>query len=54
LLFFICFPLIKCKQKKSNGLKKESFGFGRIAGTLFLILYVGYLVLLGLEANNMI
>ena len=52
LLFLICFPLIKCKRKKSNGLKKECFGFGRIGGTLFFMLYVGYLVLLSLEANG--
>ena len=54
LLFFICFPLIKSKRKKTVGKEDERFGFGRIGGALFLLLYVGYLVLLGLEANGMI
>jgi len=52
LLFLMCFPLTKKRKDKRAG--GNRFGFGRIAGTLFLILYVGYLVLLGLEANNMI
>lgn len=47
LLFFICIPF-----KKKNG--KRVSGFGRIGGALFLLLYVGYLVLLGLGANGVI
>ncbi len=43
LLFFICFPL------KNKGGKRVG-GFGRIGGALFLILYAGYLVLLGIGA----
>ena len=46
-LFFICFSF-----KKKNG--ERSFGFGRIGGTFLLLLYVGYLVLLGLGAKGMI
>lgn len=47
LLFFICIPL-----KKSNHYNKtDKYGFGRLAGILFLLLYVGYLVLLGLNAT---
>ena len=52
LLFFICFPL---KKKRSDERAKgDRFGFGRIGGVLFLMLYVGYLVLLGLDANGVI
>ena len=54
LLFFICFPLIKSKRQKTAGKENERFGFGRIGGAFFLLLYVGYLVLLGLEANGVI
>lgn len=43
LLFFICFPL-----KKKDG--KRVGGFGRIGGAFFLLLYAGYLVLLGIGA----
>ena len=43
LLFFICFPL-KNKDGKRVG------GFGRIGGAFFLLLYAGYLVLLGIGA----
>jgi cation:H+ antiporter len=43
LLFLICIPF-----KKKNG--KRFSGFGRIAGALFLGLYVAYLVLLGIQA----
>ena len=52
LLFFICFPLTK--NRKDERLKGNRFGFGRIGGVLFLMLYVGYLVLLGLDANGVI
>lgn len=48
LLFLMCFPLLKCK--KAAGQKEMRFGFGRIAGAFFLMLYVGYLVLLGINA----
>ena len=48
LLFFICFPLKK--SRKDDLPKAGEFGFGRIGGTLFLILYVAYLVLLGIQA----
>ena len=52
LLFFICLPF---KKKRSNERAKgDRFGFGRIGGVLFLMLYVGYLVLLGLDANGVI
>ena len=47
LLLFICIPF-----KQKNGTRVG--GFGRIGGALFLMLYVGYLVLLGLDANGMI
>ncbi len=43
LLFFICFPL------KNKGGKRVG-GFGRIGGAFFLLLYAGYLVLLGIGA----
>ena len=43
LLFFICFPL-KNKDGKRVG------GFGRIVGAFLLLLYVGYLVLLGIQS----
>ena len=43
LLFLICIPF-----KKKNG--KRIGGFGRLGGALFLSLYVGYLVLLGINA----
>ncbi len=50
LLFFICIPL-----KKNNRYNKvNKYGFGRIGGALFLMLYIGYLVLLGLNANGVI
>ncbi|MBP5768645.1 MAG: calcium/sodium antiporter [Fibrobacter sp.] len=42
LLFLICIPF-----KKKNG--KRIGGFGRLGGALFLSLYVGYLVLLGIQ-----
>lgn len=42
LLFLICIPF-----KKKNGIR--FIGFGRIAGALFLGLYVAYLVLLGIQ-----
>lgn len=48
LLFFICFPLLKCKN--AAGQKEMRFGFGRFTGAFFLMLYVGYLVLLGINA----
>lgn len=47
LLFLICFPFFKSKRAKASRKKNEQFGFGRIGGTLFLSLYVAYLVLLG-------
>ena len=40
LLFLICIPF-----RKKGG--KRTYGFGRIGGALFLMLYVGYLVFLG-------
>ena len=43
LLFLICIPF-----KKKNG--KRIGGFGRLGGALFLSLYVGYLVLLGIQS----
>lgn len=48
LLFLMCFPLLN--RKKTAGQKEIRFGFGRIAGAFFLMLYVGYLVLLGINA----
>ena len=42
LLLFICIPF-----KQKNGTRVG--GFGRIGGALFLSLYVGYLVLLGIQ-----
>lgn len=52
LLFFICLPFRK--KRKDEQAKDNRFGFGRIGGVLFLMLYVGYLVLLGLGANGVI
>ena len=43
LLFFVCFSV-----KKKNG--SRNFGFGRVMGAFFLLLYVGYLTLLGIGA----
>lgn len=43
LLFLICIPF-----KQKNGTRVG--GFGRIGGALFLSLYIGYLVLLGINA----
>ena len=43
LLFLVCFSI-----KKKNG--KRNFGFGRVIGAFFLLLYVGYLTLLGVGA----
>ena len=43
LLFLICIPF-----KQENGTRVG--GFGRIGGALFLSLYIGYLVLLGINA----
>ena len=42
LLFLICIPF-----REKGG--KRTYGFGRIGGALFLSLYVGYLVLLGIQ-----
>jgi K+-dependent Na+/Ca+ exchanger related-protein len=50
LLFLICFPFFKSKRTKASRKKNEQFGFGRIGGTLFLSLYVAYLVLLGIQS----
>lgn len=52
LLFLMCFPLTKKRKDKRAG--GNRFGFGRIGGAFLLLLYVGYLVLLGLGAKGMI
>lgn len=43
LLFLVCFPI-----RKKNG--SRNFGFGHAFGAFFLLLYVGYLALLGVGA----
>lgn len=52
LLFLMCFPLTKKRKDERAG--GNRFGFGRIGGVFLLLLYVGYLVLLGLGAKGMI